>query len=72
MRKNVLDLGKILENPMSPGPGTNIKRECSTRLGNSLIISPKALNNLRNSVDDFVPPDKKFPIRMKQIGGTSL
>ena len=64
----------MLENPASEGPGTKINWELSTRLGNSLIISPRARKSLRNEADDNVvpcDPDRKLPIRMKQIGGTS-
>ena len=68
------NLGKMLENPESEGPGTKMNCDFSARFGNSLIISPSALNSFRNDDDDEVvpwEPDKKLPMSMKQIGGTS-
>ncbi len=69
----MFNLGKILQNPESEGPGTNIKRVCSTRLENSLIISASDLNNWRSCPDEVVHdvPDRKFPINTKHMGGSS-
>ena len=63
----------MLQNPESEGPGTNTKRVCSTRFGNSLIISASDLNNWRISPDEVAQevPDRKFPINTKHIGGSS-
>ena len=48
-------LGIIFVNPKSDGPGTKMKREFSSKFGNSLIISASALNSLRNSRCEVVP-----------------